>query len=303
MRSFSLRVLLNWKRESAGPSSNLLTQAQNLRNRLAGSLGLEILELVSLLGQTSLDALADLDGLVNVSDNTLEVLLSETAGGHGGRTNTDTTGAESRFVTRHGVLVARNVDLFQDGFDAGTVNAVGAQVDEDHVAVGAVGDELVSVFLEGDLESLCVLDGLFLVLTEFGRGGLLERNGQSGDGVVVRTTLVTREDGEVDGTFEIVEDLLAGLGVGAAHTLAEEDHGTTGSAEGFVGGGGDDVGVLKGRRNDAGSNQTRNVSHVDNQVSANGVGNLAHASIVDQAAVGGGTSNEDLGAVQLGVGL
>lgn len=40
---------LNWKREGAGPSSNLLTQAQNLRNRFAGSLGLKVLELVGLL--------------------------------------------------------------------------------------------------------------------------------------------------------------------------------------------------------------------------------------------------------------
>ena len=160
------------------------------------------------------------------------------------------------------------------------------------MAVGAVGDELVAELLELDLESLGVLDDLLLVLLESGVVGLLERDGQSGDGVVVGTTLVTGEDGEVDGSFKIVQDLLAGLGVGAAHTLAEEDHGTTGSTERLVGGGGDDVGVLEGRGDDAGSNQTGDVSHVDNQVGANVVGDLAHASVVDQAAVGGGTSNE-----------
>lgn len=193
--------------------------------------------------------------------------------------------------------------MFQDGFDAGTVDAVGAQVDQNHVAVGSVCDKFVSVLLESDLERLGVLDNLFLVLTEFRGGGLLERDGQGSDGVVVRTTLVAREDGEVDGPLEIVENLLAGLRVGAADTLAEEDHGTTGSTEGLVGGGGDHISVLKGRRNNAGSNQTGNVSHIDNQVSANGVSDLAHASIVDQTAVGRGTGNKDLGAVHLSVGL
>ena len=80
------------------------------------------------------------------------------------------------------------------------------------MAVGAVGDELVAELLELVLECLGVLDHLLLVLLELGGSGLLQGNSQSGDGVVVGTTLVTGEDGEVDGVLEVVQDLLAGLG-------------------------------------------------------------------------------------------
>jgi hypothetical protein len=45
------------------------------------------------------------------------------------------------------------------------------------------------------------------------------------------------------------------------------------------------------------------VSHVDDKVGANLVSDLAHASIVDQTAVGRGTSDQALGAVELSVGL
>lgn len=94
--------------------------------------------------------------------------------------------------------------------------------------VGAVGDELVAELLEGDFEGLCVLDDLLLVGLEVVGLGLFEGYGESGDGVVVWATLVTWEDGEVDGAFEVVEDLLAGLCVSLPHALSEEDHGTAG---------------------------------------------------------------------------
>lgn len=171
------------------------------------------------------------------------------------------------------------------------------------MAVGTVRDELVAESLELNLKSLGVLDNLLLVLAELRSGGLLEGDSQSSDGVVVGTTLVTREDGEVDRTLKIIHDVLAGLGVSAAHALAEEDHGTTGTTERLVGGGGNHIGVLEGRRNDTGSNQTGDVSHVDNQVGANLVGNLAHTGVVNETAVGRSTSNQALGTVELSVGL
>jgi hypothetical protein len=39
------------------------------------------------------------------------------------------------------------------------------------------------------------------------------------------------------------------------------------------------------------------VGHINNKVGTNEVGNLAHAGIIDQSAVGGCTSNKDLWSV------
>ena len=293
---------LDGKGEGAGPLSDLLAQGKDLGDGLGGNLGLEVLELVGLLGELTLDLLAEVDGLVNVTGNALEVLLTHTTGGHGGGTDTDTAGGQSRLVTRDGVLVASNVDLLQDSLDTSTVQALLAEIDENHVAVSAVRDELVAQSLELVLESLGVLDDLLLVLLELGGSSLLEGNSKGGDGVVVGTTLVAREDGEVDRVLEVVKNILAGL-IGAADTLAEEDHGTTGATERLVSGGGHNIGVLEGRGNDTSGDQTRNVSHVDDEVGANLIGNLAHALVVNQTAVGGGTGDQTLGAVHLGVTL
>lgn len=289
---------LNGEREGASPSSNLLLELVDLGNLAAGNLGLEVLESVGTLGQRSLSLKADLDGLVNVQDDALEVLLSETTGGHGRGTNTETARSQSALVSGNGVLVAGNVDLLEDSLDTGTIQVELTKVEEDHVAVSAVGNELVAELLELDLQSLGVGDNLLLVGLELRGLSLLKGNSQSSDGVVVRTTLVAREDGEVDGLLKVVEGLLAGLGINRADTLSEEDHGTTGTTERLVGGGGDDVSPQEGRRNGLSGDKTRDVGHIDNQVSANGVSNLAHALVVDQTAVSGGTGNKDLGAVQ-----
>lgn len=292
---------LDGEGESAAPSRNLLLEGVDALDITSGDLGLEVLELVGLLGERSLDLLADLDGLVNVLGDTLKVLLAEATAGHGRGTNADTAGGEGALVAGDGVLVAGNVDLLEDSLDTSTIQAVLAKVDEDHVAVGAVRDELVAEGLEGGLQGLGVGDDLLLVGLELGGLSLLEGDSQSSDGVVVGATLVTGEDGEVDGVLEIVQGLLAGLCVDGADALAEEDHGTTGTTEGLVGGGGDNVSVVEGRGNSLGSDETGDVSHIDNKVGADRVSNLAHAGVVNQAAVSRGTGNEDLGAVENGV--
>jgi len=62
--------------------------------------------------------------------------------------------------------------------------------------------------------------------------------------------------------------------------------------------GGDDIGIFERRGADAGSDKTRNVSHIDHEIAADLVTNLAEAGIVKVSAVGAGASHNDLGAVQ-----
>lgn len=292
---------LNGEGEGAAPGSNLLLELLDAGNLASGDLGLEVLLLVGLLGEASLDLLGELDGLIDVDSDLLEVGLAEATGGHSGGTNTETARGESALVAGNGVLVAGNVDLLEDELNASTIDTERAEVDEDHVGVGAVRDELVAELLELLLESLGVGNNLLLVLLELGGGSLLEGNSKSGDGVVVGATLVTGEDGEVDLVLKVIKGLLASLGVDGADTATEEDHGATGATEGLVGGGGDDIGVEEGRGDNLGGDKAGNVSNIDDEVSANGVGNLAHALVVNQTAVCRGTGDEDLGAEELGV--
>lgn len=67
-----------------------------------------------------------------------------------------------------------------------------------------------------------------------------------------------------------------------------------------MGGGCDDIGVLEGRWDDASGDETGDVGHVDDEVGANRVGDLAHAAVVDETAVGRGSGHKDLGAVKDG---
>jgi hypothetical protein len=290
---------LDGQGEGGGPLGNLSLELLDLLDLARGDLGLEVLELVVVLGQIGLDRLAELDGLVDVASNALEVVLTHTTRGHGRGTDSDTVRSQGRLVTGGGVLVAGNVDLLEHGLNTGTIEGLGLEVDEDHVVVGTASDKSETEVLELVLESLGVVDDLLLVLSELVSLCLLEGNSEGSDGVVVRSTLVTGEDGEVDGTLEIVEglDLLAGLLLSLADTLAEEDHGTTGTTERLVGGSGDNVGVGEGRVVDATGDQTGNMGHVDHEVAADLVANLAETLVVDGTAVGRGTSNDNLGSV------
>lgn len=278
------------------PGRDLLLQVVDLLHLARGNLGAEVLELVGLLGQSTLYLLADLDTLVNVLSDTLEVLGTKTTRSHGGCTNADTTRGKGGLVTGDTVLVASNVDVLEDGLNTSTIQSLRSKINQDHVRVSAVRDKLVTKLLELVLDSLGVLNDLPLVSLEFWGGSLLESNSEGSDGVVVGTTLVTREDGEVDGVLEIVKCLLAGLGISAADTLAEEDHGTTRSAKGLVSGGCNDIGVVERSLDDTGGDQTGDVGHVNDEISADRVSDLTHAGIVDLSAVGRSTGDENLGA-------
>jgi hypothetical protein len=186
---------LDGEREGGGPLGNLLLESLNLRDT-RGDLGLEVLELVGLLGKLTLDLQAQVDTGVDVAGHTAEVVFAEATGSSGGGTDTDTAGGERALVAGNGVLVAGNVGSLKDSLNTGTVETLVTEVEEDHVRVGTVRDELVAQLLEFNLQSLSVGNDLLLVLLELGGHSLLERHREGGDGVVVGSTLVTGEDTE-----------------------------------------------------------------------------------------------------------
>ena len=64
---------------------------------------------------------------------------------------------------------------------------------------------------------------------------------------------------------------------------------------------GDDISVFEWAGDNTSSNETRDVSHINNEVSTNKICDLAHAGVIDQAAVGRCSSNEDFGSVHEGI--
>lgn len=233
---------------------------------------------------------------------TRKVLLIETAGGHGGGADAQATGGKSGLVAWHGVLIGGYAYEFEHALDAGAVDALGLEVNQNQVVVGASRNDgvaeavLLLGFAEAGGEGLGVGEDLALVGAELGGLSLLKRDGQGGNGVVVGTALVAGEDGGVDGGLEVVHLLLALL-VGATDAAAEEDHGAARAAEGLVAGGGNDVGVGEGAGEDLSGDETRNMGHIGHEVGVDLIADLAETGVVDQTAVGGGAGNNDLGAV------
>jgi len=147
-------------------------------------------------------------------------------------------------------------------------------LEEDVGHGGGVGTDLLGVGLEGWV------------------GGLLEGNGDTGNSVVVGSTLASGEDGGVDTSLNV------GLLV-----LSEENETGSGTTEGLVGGGGNDITELEWRGLLTGGNETGDVGHVAQQVSALGIGDLAQPSVVPVTGVSRTSANEETGLVKVGVGL
>jgi hypothetical protein len=88
-------------------------------------------------------------------------------------------------VTSDGVLVDGDVGEVADLFDLGSGQTKRPEVPEDQVVVGSARLELVvrTVLHDGRGEGLGVLDDGGGVLLELRRGGLLEGDGDTGDGL------------------------------------------------------------------------------------------------------------------------
>lgn len=223
--------------EGGGKGLDLLAESGDLLVTLEG--GDKVLH--QLRTGLSLDGQGDLDDAVQELTDLDKVGLLEGARGQGRCSETDTTGGDGRDVTADRVLVESDGGHVANTLDLGTGQLVGAEIPKDQVVVGAIGDDLVSLLEQGGGEGLGVGNDLLGVQLELGAGSLLEGDGNTGDGVVVGASLDGGEDSLVDTALKILTLLDLGILV-----LAEEDQTGTGTTEGLVGGGGDDIAVLEG---------------------------------------------------------
>ena len=148
------------------------------------------------------------------------------------------------------------------------VSGVGREVDEHEVVVGAAGDQVDAArreHLRPAPAALC--DDVAHVLAELLGERLAERDGLRGDDVHERAALQVREHRLVDGLPDL---------------LAHRDHDAGARpAQRLVGGGGHDVGDADGLRVHAGGDQAGEVRHVDHQLGADLVGDLAERREVE----------------------
>ena len=115
-----------------------------------------------------------------------------------------------------------------------------------------------------------------------------------------RAALDAGEYGAVHYLAHLLDDAFRRfLAPGVVKILADEDHASPRSAEGLMGGGGYDVGVLERVVEQAGGYEPCGVRHVDHEHSAHHVGYLAHAFVVPLAAVGRCAPYYQLGPVFL----
>ena len=155
------------------------------------------------------------------------------------------------------------------------------------MVVGTTCHEPQAARLHATAERLGVGENCVGVGGKLGTQRLAKGHGLASYDVLERAALRAREDRGVN--------LL-----GDGRIVAENDA-ATGPAQGLVRGGGHHVSVRHRRGVTTGCHKAGDVGHVHHEGSAVVVGNLGEALEVDNARVGGGASNDELGLVLLGL--
>jgi hypothetical protein len=209
--------------------------------------------------------------------------FTEAAAGHAGQANANAGRVERRaLVEGDGVRVADDAGAVErlGGDLAGDV--LGGQIDENEVVVRTAGHQRKALGSQLGGQDRCVVDDVLRVGFELGRQRLFGGNGDTGGGVVVRTTLEAREHRLVDG--------------GSVRGLAKDDA-TARTAQRLVGRRGHNIGDAEGRRVHTTSDQARDVGDVGDQDRTNLVGDGAKGGEVELPRVGAGATPEELGPV------
>ena len=153
------------------------------------------------------------------------------------------------------------------------------------MVIGAAGDQAHAGLGKLLGHHLGVGDHLVGVAGEVGLQGLAEADSLGGDDVHEGAALHVGEHGEVNL---------------AAQFLLGEDHAAAGAAQGFLGGGRNDLGMGEGRRVGAAGDEAGNVGHVHHEQRAHGIGDGAEAGEVQHPRVAAATGDDELGVVFFG---
>ncbi len=168
---------------------------------------------------------------------------------------------------------------------AGEFGVERPQIDHHHVVVGTTANEAETLLHQGLGQGAGVGDHLPGVLAETGLGGLEEGHRLAGDDVLEWAALPPREDRLVDGGGE------GGLA---------EDRPTAWTAQGLVGGEGDDVGIGHWIGCHPTGDQAGDVGGIEQEQGTDLVGDGLERFRVEAARVAGGAGDDHLRAVGQG---
>ena len=224
----------------------------------------------------------DLDDRIAQRDH---LLLLHARSGHGRRADADAGGDEGGpRVEGNRVPVERDPHPVEEGrrLLARQLVVDRAEVDEEHVVLGASGHDPGPCADHRVGEDGCVADDLLRVVGEVGRSRLLEAQCLPCDLVVDRSALGEREHGFVDRRGIL---------------LLREDEPTAGTAKRLVGRGRDDVGVGDGRGMGAPRDQPDDVGGIDEEHGTHLVRDLPERRPVDDPRVRRVSSDDHLRSV------
>ena len=150
------------------------------------------------------------------------------------------------------------------------------------MVIGAARNQLYAACGELQGHSLRVFHDLAGILLEFRLESLTKAHRLGCDHMLQRAALCAGENGRVDALDQVF--------------VVGQDQAAARAAQGFVGGGGDHIGVGHGVLVHTTRHQTSNVRHIHHQHSAVAVGNGCQLFKVDGTGIGRSTGHQQLGA-------
>ncbi len=168
------------------------------------------------------------------------------------------------------------------GFLGGVaLHALRAQVNEHHMRVGATGDDIETALDQLISERLRVLDDLFLIAFEFGAECLAKCDRFACNHMHQRTALNAGEDG--------------GVAFLCNRFIVRQDHTAPWATQCLVCCGGRDMRMREGRGVKTRCHKSGKVRHIDEQVGADTIRDLAHFCEVNDARNGRSTGDDHFG--------
>ena len=241
-------------------------------------------ENIELSAEQAAKAFAELNKAGELSDEELD----NAAGGGCGSAYTDAAGDKGTFgVVGNSVFIYGDIYLIQSALKLLAGYAKVSKVDEHKVVVGAAGNHIYAK--AGELFCHCfgIFNYLLGIIFKLGFERFAEANSLCGDNVLKRAALSSGEDSFIY--------LLGKL-------FFAKDHTAAGPAQGFVGGGGNNIGIGNGGGMCAAGNKSRDVGHINKKICADFLGDVCKFCKINYTGIGGSACDYHLGLVLKGKG-